>query len=405
MALTYKESLLVKATIPFLRENGEMISDIVYTSLLKKVPALNNTLNLVHLKDKTLARALTVVILHFASNLSNICELIPRLERVCQKHYYEILGPLIVDTFADVMGPDMTSDTKAAWAKAYKMLSGMLIGREKHIYKAFDGDRWNDWRKFRIERKDVEANDMYSFKLVPLDGRVLPSFLPGQYISVRMFVPEVEYLQTRQYSLSDMPNVDSYRITLKRDIGNPKLGHAPGLISNILSTLKVGDEIECSHPSGDFYLDTTAPSGVPLVLISAGRGIAPLLSMLTTALHARSNRPITWIHGCRDQLPFGTHLTYLKRRYPNLHSIVFMTTASRFSAGQQELRYDFNQRVDLTKVSPPLLYTQNGSTEYYICGPETFMQRAVKQLLVMGVSVDKIKCQMFRVSKFAQRMK
>lgn len=79
MALTYKEASLVKATIPFLREHGETVSDIVYTNLIKRHPQLNNTLNLIHLKDGRLARALTVVILRFASNINNVYELIPKL--------------------------------------------------------------------------------------------------------------------------------------------------------------------------------------------------------------------------------------------------------------------------------------------------------------------------------------
>lgn len=78
MALTYKESQLVKATIPFLREQGETVSDVVYSTLIKRHPQLNNTLNLVHLKDGRLARALTVVILRFASNINNVYELIPK---------------------------------------------------------------------------------------------------------------------------------------------------------------------------------------------------------------------------------------------------------------------------------------------------------------------------------------
>lgn len=78
MALTYKESQLVKSTIPFLREHGETVSDVVYSTLIKRHPQLNNILNLVHLKDGRLAQALTVVILRFASNINNVYELIPK---------------------------------------------------------------------------------------------------------------------------------------------------------------------------------------------------------------------------------------------------------------------------------------------------------------------------------------
>jgi len=287
---------------------------------------------------------------------------------------------------------------KAAWTKAYKILSNMLIGRERHIYKEFDRYKWNTWRKFRINRKVAEVDDLYSFYLVPEDGLQLPSFMPGQYISIRQFVSEVGYYQTRQYSLSDSPSGDYYRITVKRDRGKT-CDHNPGMVSNILiDNIAIGDEIDCSHPSGDFFLDMTTPNASPLVLISVGRGVAPLLSMLNAATKAEATRHIRWIHGCREEVPFSSQLTFLKRRCPNLHTTVFMTSKSKLSTWKG-VTYDFNCRVDLLKVTPELLYLANSTTEYYICGPEDFMKTTVKQLADLGVDGQRIKCQLFTVGE------
>lgn len=406
MALTYKESQLVKATIPFLREHGEKISDIVYNNLISRHPDLNNTLNVIHLKDGRLARALTVVILRFASNINNISELIPKLERVCQKHctlgiqpaHYEILGGLIIETFQDIMGPDMTPEMKAAWTKAYKVLSNMLVGREKHIYKEFDRFGWNSWRKFRVDRKVTEADDLHSFYLVPVDGLRLPKFMPGQYVSIRVFVQEIGYHQTRQYSLSDSPRSgDYYRITIKRERGKTCY-HNPGMVSNLLiDRMRTGEEIEMSHPSGDFFLDTTVPASTPVVLLSAGGGVGPLVSILNAVTEEQPNRHVTWIHGCRDDLPFATRLTVLKRRCPNLKTVIFKTSILRGDI--PGVTYDINSRCNLPKVDPQTLYTKHSGAEYYICGPEAFMKTMAAQLRDLGVDEKRIKCEFFSVGE------
>lgn len=406
MALTYKEAQLVKGTIPFLKEHGESISDIVYSTLVKRHPELNNTLNVIHLKDGRLARALTVVILRFASSINNISELIPKLERICNKHctlgikpeHYEILGGLIIETFEDVMGPALTPDTKAAWIKAYRVLSNMMIGREKIIYKDFERYKWGAWRKFKLDRKVCESDDLFSFYLVPKDGMQLPKFLPGQYISIRLFVPEIGYYQTRQYSMSDSPRGgDYYRITVKRAKAHTAY-HDPGMVSNILiDRVKTGDDIECSHPSGDFFLDTTVPSSVPIVLISAGGGVGPLVSILNAVTEEQPTRHISWIHGCREDVPFNTRLTVLKRRCPNLNTTIFKTVLTRGDI--QGVTYDHNSRIDLPKVSSSLLHLGHSGAEYYICGPEVFMKTMMQQLIDLGVDSKRVRCELYSVGE------
>ena len=76
-----------------------------------------------------------------------------------------------------------------------------MINRESQIYKASSG--WTDWRHFTITNKVVESSEVTSFHLAPLDGKPLPKYHPGQYVSVRTEVPSLQYLQPRQYSLSD----------------------------------------------------------------------------------------------------------------------------------------------------------------------------------------------------------
>lgn len=296
------------------------------------------------------------------------------------------------------MGPALTPETKAAWTKAYRVLSNMMIGREKIIYKEFDRYGWPTWRKFRIDRKQCEADDLYSFYLVPVDGQRLPSFFPGQYISIRIFVPEVGYHQTRQYSMSDAPRSgEYYRVTIKRAMASTCY-HDPGMVSNIMiDRVTTGEEIEVSHPSGDFFMDTNVPSSTPVVLISAGGGVGPLVAILNSVTEQQPQRPVTWVHGCRADVPFNMRLTVLKRRCPKLQTCIFKTQLGRGDIAG--VTYDYNCRVSLHKLQPALMHSRNGSAEYYICGPEEFMKTMMQQLIDMGIDTQRIKTELFSVGE------
>ena len=114
-------------------------------------------------------------------------------------------------------------------------------------------------------------------------------------------MPEIHYLQARQYSLSDAPHPDYYRISVKKerilDIDDPNAKAHPSYISNILHSEKhVGDLIEVSHPAGEFFLDTRQQnsSDIPIVLVSAGVGLTPDLSIFNTLIAQNSKRKISW---------------------------------------------------------------------------------------------------------------
>ncbi|TPX07271.1 uncharacterized protein E0L32_010865 [Thyridium curvatum] len=417
MALTYQQSKLVKNTVPALREHGERITSLFYNSMLRDHPELNNYFNTVNQKNGRQPRALTAVILQFASNIMHISELIPKLERMCNKHcslgiqpeHYGIVGKYLIQAFAEVLGPDMTPDVRAAWTAAYWVLAKMMIGRETQLYKNFD--RWVGWRKFKIDRKVAEADDMYSFYLVPVDGRPLPSFLPGQYVSLQIHVPDIGYDQSRQFSLSEAPRPDYYRICVKRDQGMVYRNSVatsyinPGILTNeLIDHYHPGDTVDLSHPAGEFFLDTNNTSSVPVVLVSAGVGVAPMVSILNTIAATQPGRQISWVHGSRRTVPFDEHLRSLRRRFPDsLRTNIFKTDlAGSDLAG---VHYDFDERVDLAKVKREDLFLEHGGTEYYICGPEQFMLEMAEYIRDQGVDLHRVKFELFSTGTFASTMK
>ncbi|AEO70184.1 uncharacterized protein THITE_2121250 [Thermothielavioides terrestris NRRL 8126] len=273
----------------------------------------------------------------------------------------------------------------------------MLIGREAQIYKDFDS--WPSWRKFKVDRVIPESDDIYSFYLVPLDGKKLPKFFPGQYVSLRIPTPD-GYMQARQYSLSESWREDYYRISVKRDEGALYANSVstsyfyPGLVSNMLiDHMTPGSTVELSHPAGEFFLDVNNTSTMPIVLISAGVGVTPMVAIANTVAQTQPGRPVSWIHSSRHSVPFAEHLAQLQRENPNFRTCIFKTRVT--SSDVAGVTYDYGCRMDLAKLDPQDLHLQNSGTEYYICGPEQFMLDISEYLEARGVAAARIKLELF----------
>ncbi|PKS08269.1 hypothetical protein jhhlp_005212 [Lomentospora prolificans] len=418
MALSYKQTQIVRATIPALKDHGERITTTFYRNMLQAHPELHNIFNDVNIANARQPRALTAVILKFASDINNISELIPRLERMCHKHcslgirpeHYQIVGKYLIDAFSEVLGPAMTPEARVAWDKAYWVLARMLIGREDQLYRGFESQGWKGWRKFKVTKKVQETDNIVSFYLTPKDGKPLPEFLPGQYISVKMEMEGQGYAQLRQYALSDAPRPDYYRITVKRDRGMQvkKSGMVmnvnPGLVSNImLDDLQRGDEVEVSHPAGEIFLDPySGGQNVPLVLISAGVGVAPMISILNSVMETQPMRPVSFIHGSQRDMAFEDHVRRVKQARPNVSVNIFKSRLAE--ADMIGVDYEYDVRVDLGAVSPGDLYLDHGSAEYYICGPEQFMVEMTDYLAMQGVSLGRVKFSPFSTGELEVRL-
>jgi nitric oxide dioxygenase len=409
MALSYQQTRLIRGTIPALTDHGERITTIFYRNMLRDHPELNDYFNTVNQANGRQPRALTAVILSYANNINHITELIPKMERMCHKHcslgikpeHYGIVEKYLIAAFAEVLGPAMTPQAREAWQKAYWMLAKMLIGREAQLYRDFG--KWQGYRKFRIEKKVEESDDIYSFYLVPVDGKRLPPFQPGQYVSVQVPIADKGYVQSRQYSLSEAPRPDYYRVTVKRDeglhmtrsgryLGGDALN--PGVVSNLLIDMKdEGDIVELTHPAGEFYLDMSNTSNVPIVLISAGVGVTPMMSILNTVSERQPHRPVSWIHGSRRSVPFYDQVRRIARNRPSFRTNIFKTHLAESDV--YGITYDHDFRMDLAKVDKEDLYLCNSSTEYYICGPEQFMLEMAEYLKAQKVDAPRMHFELF----------
>ena len=141
---------------------------------------------------------------------------------------------------------------------------------------------WAGFRTFHVAAKTRETESVTSLMLEPADGRVPPPPLPGQFISLRLRSAASPPLLLRSYSLSSGPGDRRYRISVKRNPG----GEAGAYIQE---NVRLGDVMEVSAPRGGFTLQ---PGEEPVILLSAGIGVTPLLAMLHALADAGSAREV-----------------------------------------------------------------------------------------------------------------
>lgn len=398
--LTPEQLAIVKSTAPAFKEHGETIAKLFYGNMLAANLDLHNIFNMTSQTTGEQPRALAASVLGYATYVDDLGKLQAVVERIAQKHvsltiqpeHYAIVGKHLIEAVATVLGDAVTPAVADAWTAAYGALADIFINREKELYNSFNG--WTGYRRFKIQKKVLESADITSFYLAPEDGKPLPAFKPGQYISLHLFTPELDCLQPRQYSLSDAHSSEYYRISVRRDHG--RITGRPGLISNMLhDKYSEGDVVEITHPAGDFFIDPSASKTAPLVLMSAGVGITPMLSILNTTVASGSKQPVSWVHGSHntEAQAFGKHVRDVSAANPNVRTTVFKTQVT--DADAEGVDYHFAGRVDVAKLQAPALFLDDATTKYYVCGPTSFMTDVSRALGERGVPAERIHMEVF----------
>jgi len=280
----------------------------------------------------------------------------------------------------------------------YNKLSIQLLKQKmeamKALHKEYDHSSrysWTGYRKFRVEVKK-EAPDVTSCYLHPHDGKALPPFKPGQFLTFQLKLPHEDKPLIRCYSLSDKPSPDYYRVSVKKVLpprGKPEL--PPGKSSSYFNEiLKDGDIIDVKVPSGNFFLETREQ--YPIVLIGGGIGITPVYSMLRTLVDEGSQREVWFFYGVRHgaEAIYSEELKEIERTQPN------MTIVRCFSDPQAEDK-DGEDFQHAGRVSVELFKSLLGvnNFEFYICGPPPMMQSLVRDLEAWGVPQNRVRFEAF----------
>jgi nitric oxide dioxygenase len=211
---------------------------------------------------------------------------------------------------------------------------------------------------------------------------------PEQYISIAVNVPRLGLQQIRQYSLSDAPNGRTYRITVKRE-GGPDQNQA-GYVSTLLhDAVQVGDKIKVAAPHGNFYIDVNART--PLVLITGGVGLTPMISMLNRALQT-PGWDIVFVHGARNSAVHAMkdHLRKTAAQHPHLKVITFYKEP--LPKDQLGRDFDYLGLVDIDEIADQILLP---NADYYICGPIPFMRLQHDALVARGIKEPRVHYEVF----------
>lgn len=231
-----------------------------------------------------------------------------------------------------------------------------------------------------------------SIYLVPVDGKPLPLYLPGQFLTLSLKIPGQSKPTIRCYSLSDAPTTEYFRCTIKKvasDPARPELGS--GLACGYIhDQLTVGEILDVAAPRGSFFLDVF--SELPVVLIGAGIGITPLLSMLNTLVQTELKNQIYLFYGARNgaEHPFRKHLSKLATRHS--HLTIHTTYSQPLPQDKLGVDYQFSGHLQLDLIRRVV-----GTTDarFYVCGPSAFMQAMVSGLTEWGVTEDAIQFEAF----------
>ena len=395
----------VKATAPVLAVHGYAIIQRFYERLFQAHPELKNLFNMRHQERGEQQRALAGAVLAYATNVDNLAALTPAVARITHKHaslnvqaeQYGVVGQHLLAAIKEVLGEAATTDIVDAWAEAYQELADIFIQAEARLYEeaAARPGGWRGWRNFVVSHKRPESEVITSFFLEPEDGRPIADFKPGQYISMVVDVPRLGLQQVRQYSLSDAPNGRWYRISVKRESGDTQ--HSAGYVSNLLHDLvDTGDVVRIAPPFGDFHVDMEATT--PVVLISGGVGLTPLVSMLKTVLK-HTDREVVFVHGARNSSVHAMkdRLKGAADTNPRLTSIVFYDAPLETDVPGYD--HDHVGLVDLRRIPQAVL---KPDADYYICGPLPFMRQQVETLKALGIDEAKVHYEVFGTDVFEE---
>ncbi|NEX60971.1 NO-inducible flavohemoprotein [Noviherbaspirillum galbum] len=403
--LTQKTKDTVKATAPVLAEHGYDIIKHFYRSMLSAHPELKNTFNMRHQERGEQQQALARAVYAYAANIEDPQSLEAVLKNIAHKHVsldvradqYPIVGEHLLAAIKAVLGNAATDDIISAWAQAYGNLADILMGVESQLREETDDKPggWVGWRDFVVRAKQPESDVITSFVLEPADGKPVMDFEPGQYISVALQVPRLGLQQIRQYSLSEAPNGRSYRISVKREGGMDP--DSAGYVSTLLhEQVQVGDTIKVSAPHGTFYVDVNAST--PVVLISGGVGLTPMISMLNRILQS-PGRDVVFVHGARNSAVHAMkdHLRETARQHPHFKTLIFYNEP--LPEDQQGRDYDYSGLVDLKLIEGKALLPE---ADYYICGPIPFMRMQHDALLAKGIKEPRVHYEVFGPDLFAE---
>lgn len=362
--------------------------------LLLRDPTIRALFDPTHQLDGNQQSTLAETVIAYADTIDKPSALGATVKRLAVQHamlkvqpqHYDAVAIALIQAVRDILGAAATPDIITAWTEAFGALQAIFTAREEDLYHASEQapGGWRGYRPFRLQRIIPESSQINSFYLAPVDGKPLPTFKAGQYLTLRLTVPGYGPL-LRHYSISSAVSERAYyRISVKREDA-PNSDVPAGLGSGYLHHQAMpGMLFDIAPPAGVF----TLPEGSqPLVLIAGGVGITPLLSMLETLVASQPDRPVRFIHAVRNHShhAFGGEVRAAIRKLSHASADFFY----------EEVSGDAVPGVNDTHIGRPdpawvAATNPHPTALYLICGPRNFMRYMIQGLRVGGVPADRI---------------
>ncbi|AIQ64054.1 dihydropteridine reductase [Paenibacillus stellifer] len=376
---------IVKSTAPVLAEHGTAITTVFYSRLFEAHPELLHIFNHANQAKGRQQTALANTVYAAAVHIDNLEAIIPAVIQIGHKHvslgvkpeHYPIVGEFLLKAIKEVLGEAATDEILGAWQEAYGVIADAFIGVEAGMYKESREREhgWNFFKRFVVSRRVQESGNIVSFHLKPADEGGVPSYKPGQYISVRVSIPGERYSMIRQYSLSQAPKPDEFRISVKREADNDPNGRVSIYLHD---DIQEGDILEVSPPAGEFVLDTGKTG--PVAFISAGVGITPMIGMFETISSLTPNRPVVFLHAARNEA-LGAFRKDIEEY------------AGRMSNSKWKVFY--SEEPD-GRINRDVLSTYADlSGDVYVCGPVSFMESVISELKLLGMPDSRLHYEFF----------
>ncbi|MBU2964561.1 2Fe-2S iron-sulfur cluster-binding protein [Amphritea sp. 2_MG-2023] len=270
-----------------------------------------------------------------------------------------------------------------------------MTGVLKEPSPMLDGTgRWHDlaataadqYQPVKVIDIQPESDTVSSFYLAPLEGQSTVDYTPGQFLPLQLTVAGLPTPLRRSYTLSQAPKSGHYRISVKRE--------QQGLVSKALhDQLAIGDCLQVAKPAGQFTLQ---PTHQPIVLISGGIGITPMIAMLEGLVKAVDNgvpaQPVWFIHACQNSQnhAFAAQLTQLAKQYDwlSLHTLY----SKPLPQDKINVDYQAKGRLSTDRLKHLLPIEQY---DVYLCGSSGFMRSLFQGLLEVGVAKTNIYYEFF----------
>ena len=286
-------------------------------------------------------------------------------------------------------------------------ISNMGVASQRVVldrHRGVDNSDPSGWRKFVVSQKLFETPEVASIVLTPSSGKSTLPFKPGQFLGLRINFGEQAV--RRKYSLSRADNGHNYTISVKKE--------QDGLISGYLhDELSVGQIIDIYTPGGDFTLDFSAVNSKPIVMLTAGIGISPIMSMVDEIVRnpIYTDRPVHFIHCARTRKlhPFRTFLRRLHLDRPNFKYYIAysqdtpLVKPSDIDTDTRESKGVAGVAAEATEVRYGRLTEQHlrdwlpvdRDAEVYFLGPVPFMARVKRALIKLGVPAAQLHWEFF----------